>query len=108
MTQLKDISQELDDLKHIYLRKLLDSEIYPELRKYLKEIDDIEELYYTNTPESRKKAEEIIDEILKKIMNGTEALFYNNNGVISKLERKEEITKDDLDCQLKRVEIFNL
>lgn len=108
MTQLRDRFQELDDLKYIYLRKLLDSEIYPELREYLEGIDDIEELYHTNTPESRKKAEAIIDEILKKIMNGIEALFYNDKGIIDKLEKKEEITKNDLDCQLKKVEIFNL
>lgn len=108
MTEVRDVSQALNELKNDYLRSILDNQVYPQIKEQLEKIDDIQELYYTNTPESRKKAQEILNEIYMKLVNGVEAMFYNNSGIIDKLERGERITTADLEYQLTQVKIFNL
>src|SRR5256885_1909463 len=106
MTQLRDTSQSLSKLRDICLRIFLDKQGYPQIKEQLKKVDNFQELYYTNTPESQKKAKEIIDEIYTKLVHGIEAIFYNNSGIIDKLEKGEKITKEDLEYQLGQVKIF--
>jgi len=108
MTELRDISQELNELKNNYLRNFLEKEGYPKIKEQLEKIDNIQESYYTNTPESRKKAKDIINEIHTKLVHGIEAIFYNNSGIIDKLKKGERITTEDLEYQLCQVKIFNL
>ncbi|MCE8163504.1 MAG: hypothetical protein I3273_06920 [Candidatus Moeniiplasma glomeromycotorum] len=108
MVETRDISRELDELKNNYLRSFLDKQGYPQMKEQLEKIDDIQGLYYTNTPESRKKAKEIFDEIYTKLVNGVEAIFYNNSGIIDKIERGERITMRDLEYQLGQVKLFDL
>jgi hypothetical protein len=108
MTEMRDVSQALNELKDNYLRSILDNQVYPQIKEQLGKIDNLQELYYTNTPESRKKAQEILNEIYMKLVNGVEAMFYNNSGIIDKLERGERITTKDLEYQLTQVKIFNL
>ena len=108
MTEVRDVSQALNELKDNYLRSFLDNQGYPQIKEQLEKIDNIQELYYTNTPESRKRVKEILDEIYTKLVHGVEAIFYNNSGIIDKLERGEKVTMEDLEYLLGQVKIFNL